>query len=80
MRPTRPKLCMLRRATRKACRDLSIATPDEFGIFFTREHIMQPVPVPRSRIRGDCVFIGSFITDDTNVSVSGRGSSVCLFV
>ena len=73
-------LRILCRATRNARRDLSIAIPEELGIFRARLHMMQPVPVPKSKIRGDVQSLHWVITDSTNVSVSGRGSSVCLFV
>ena len=68
------------RATRMARCDLSIAVPCASGIFLHNAQIMHPVPVPRSRMFGVCSGRQSEITAETNVSVSGRGSSVCLFV
>lgn len=71
---------MFLRATRRARRDLSTATPVAPSRFFINAQMMQPVPVPKSSICGDGLFLVSFNTADTNVSVSGRGSNVCRLV
>ena len=49
-------------------------------MFFANAHIMHPVPVPKSKMCRAESFMQSEITADTNVSVSGRGSSVCFDV
>ena len=69
---------MFRRATRSAPREISTAVPVAESIFLTSAAIMHPVPVPKSKILGACH--PSDKTDSTNVSVSGRGSSVLRFV
>ena len=71
---------MFFRAIRIARNDFSIAVPCASGMFLHNAHIMQPVPVPRSRMLYGVSDKQSDITAETSVSVSGRGSSVCVFV
>ncbi len=71
-----PNVLILRRATRRAAWDLSIAVPCAFLMFFTNAQIMHPVPVPKSNIFTGVSSILSDMTAETNVSVSGRGSKV----
>ncbi len=57
-----PNVRTLRRATRSARRDLSIPIPDAFGMFFTKEQIIHPVPVPKSNMRLSVLSAQSDIT------------------